>query len=58
MPALRAEHRREADAEPVDHAGPEPLDDHVGAVGQAQERLATVVGLEVEQRPFMPRLPE
>ena len=44
-------HRRVADAEPVDHAGAEALDHDVGRSGQRQERLPSVVILEVDQDP-------
>ena len=39
------------DAQPVDHAGTEALDDHVGGLGQAQEGGPTGVGLQVEADP-------
>ena len=38
-----------ADAQPVDHPGPEALDDDVGPVGQGQEGLPPAVVLEVDQ---------
>ena len=47
----RGVHRRDgvvADAERRDDAGPEALDHHVGAAREAQERAASVVGLEVD----------
>ena len=37
-----------ADAEPVDDTRAEALDDHVGPLRQAEERVAARAGLEVE----------
>ena len=37
-----------ADAEAFERAGPEVLDEHVGVVGQPQQGVATVGGLQVE----------
>src|SRR5260370_38226498 len=36
-------------AEPIHHAGPEVLDQHVGLVQQTFEKLAVARGLEVER---------
>src|SRR5205823_13152390 len=40
-----------ADAEPSDDAGPEALDDDVSMLGEAQERLPSRGGLQVELDP-------
>ena len=37
-----------ADTEPIDGAGPERFDEHVGGLGQAQQRLDTLRSLEVQ----------
>ena len=45
---VRAAERLEADAEPVHDAGPERLDDRVGAGGEAEERGGALRAAEVE----------
>ena len=42
-----------ADAQAIDHAGPEGLDHHIGALSQAQGHLQTMRMLEVELHAFL-----
>ena len=48
-PGVVLAHGVEADAEPIDDAGAEALDDDVGARGEAQERVPAFGRLEVEE---------
>ena len=47
-PRVARPHRLGTDAEPFHHAGAKGLDENVGPLGQAQQRLAPLLGLEIK----------
>ena len=49
QPGIAGQHLVGSDAEPLQHAGPQPLDEHVRGIEQAQQHVPPVGRLQVDR---------